>query len=336
MTDYLVRRKHPAAKWSPDPGALRSRPSDEAVAAARAYETRLKSLEIGNLRNEYDALRIEDSEAAHRKAKADEAGRSWNRPYAQTDYDFWSKAASWTLDEATALSLGRDPHHVSWKRLEGCTQISAFALKYQRQRDLILRAKGMSQLFEPAMPSFFLGWARRTGIELDPKLVEAVEARGVQVADWKTHYDEMRETALKNKAIAEGEQARAAMLEEQLEQQKQTYKELLDKAFATIDIHREREATALERAEGLEIALTELMAAVEAEKPLSTRERQKLLQILLGMAIACYGHDPRATRTTTASAILTDLDTVGISVSDDTIRKYLRDSAEFAPPPKAE
>ncbi|WP_420434737.1 hypothetical protein [Hyphobacterium sp.] len=69
---------------------------------------------------------------------------------------------------------------------------------------------------------------------------------------------------------------------------------------------------------------------------LGARERSTLLKIVLGMAIANYKHDPYATRTTTASAMLQDFDTLGIAVSDDTIRKYLREAAEYAPPPETE
>ncbi|MBO6697138.1 MAG: hypothetical protein JJ884_09105 [Maricaulis sp.] len=72
--------------------------------------------------------------------------------------------------------------------------------------------------------------------------------------------------------------------------------------------------------------------AASSEKPLGARERSTLLKIVLGMAMACYEHNPHAGRTTTASAILTDLQTLGIAVSDDTIRKYLAEAVEYAPP----
>jgi len=69
---------------------------------------------------------------------------------------------------------------------------------------------------------------------------------------------------------------------------------------------------------------------------LGTLERSSLLKIILGMAMASYEHDPRATRTRTVSGMLQDFDTLGIAIGDDTIRKYLHEAAEFAPPPETE
>lgn len=65
--------------------------------------------------------------------------------------------------------------------------------------------------------------------------------------------------------------------------------------------------------------------------PLDPRERTSLLKIILGLAIAIYGHDPRQVRMTTVSEIRSELDRVGIALSDDTIRKYLREANELAP-----
>lgn len=49
------------------------------------------------------------------------------------------------------------------------------------------------------------------------------------------------------------------------------------------------------------------------------------------MAIGGYDHDPNAKRTDTASTIATDLQQVGLSLSDDTIRKYLAEGRESLP-----
>jgi hypothetical protein len=43
------------------------------------------------------------------KAEQEEGERFFNRPHANADFDHWSKAAHWTLDEAIALSLGKAP-----------------------------------------------------------------------------------------------------------------------------------------------------------------------------------------------------------------------------------
>ncbi len=70
------------------------------------------------------------------------------------------------------------------------------------------------------------------------------------------------------------------------------------------------------------------------EHTLSTREQNSLLKILLGMAIANYKHDPRAGRNSTAPEIAKDMETIGMSIDPDTVRKWLRAAAEFAPDPE--
>jgi hypothetical protein len=54
------------------------------------------------------------------------------------------------------------------------------------------------------------------------------------------------------------------------------------------------------------------------------------------MAIACYKFDPKASRSTVCSAIVSDLETVGISLDVDTVRKWLKVAAETVSVDKTE
>ena len=67
-----------------------------------------------------------------------------------------------------------------------------------------------------------------------------------------------------------------------------------------------------------------------------TRERDSLLKLFIGMAVKGYAYDPKAARSSVASEISIDLQLLGLSLSDDTIRKYLRDGAEILPPSEAD
>ena len=64
-------------------------------------------------------------------------------------------------------------------------------------------------------------------------------------------------------------------------------------------------------------------AAAVREKPASTRERETLLKILLGMAIGGYSYNPTKGRSGTPQEIANDLEILGIGVSVDTVRKKL-------------
>ncbi|MCP3055853.1 hypothetical protein [Aurantimonas marianensis] len=63
----------------------------------------------------------------------------------------------------------------------------------------------------------------------------------------------------------------------------------------------------------------------------ATRERESLLKLIIGMATGGYGYDPMAARSPIPADIATDLQTHGVSLSEDTIRKYLREGAELLP-----
>lgn len=64
------------------------------------------------------------------------------------------------------------------------------------------------------------------------------------------------------------------------------------------------------------------------EKGLTTTERNTLFKIILGMAIDSYGYDYKALRSDAPKKIMDDIARHGISVDDDTIRKWLRRAAE--------
>ena len=108
------------------------------------------------------------------------------------DFEYWGKAAYWTLDEAIALSFGKNPQVVNWKKVERYVNVSPFVVQYAKIRDLALRAKNLQQLRDPLLPGMFLVWLERNKIDYPPQLKEQVTAWGHQNADWKSKYDEQK------------------------------------------------------------------------------------------------------------------------------------------------
>ena len=78
-------------------------------------------------------------------------------------------------------------------------------------------------------------------------------------------------------------------------------------------------------------------ADTDTDKPLTTRERDTLLKIIIGMAVTGYKYDPIAAKSPTPAEVSDDLSKLGIDVSDETIRKHLKKAAELLPrrPPKS-
>jgi len=56
------------------------------------------------------------------------------------DFDRWSKASHWSLDEAIALSLGRAPEIVSWGKLKDHVS-SAFVNDIDSPPELLCRLR---------------------------------------------------------------------------------------------------------------------------------------------------------------------------------------------------
>lgn len=157
------------------------------------YQAQLKSKSVDELLALYQQERAKEAEELRAKAEQEEQQRFFNLPSAKADVVHWSKASHWTLEEAIALSFGKDPKIVTWERVKKLVRVSPFAQRYEQVRDLVLRAKMWNQLYDPVLPGFFLAWARRTEIDVSPELQEETAKRGVVVADWKDDYDKLKE-----------------------------------------------------------------------------------------------------------------------------------------------
>jgi hypothetical protein len=250
-------------------------------------------------------------------------------PHANADYDHWSKAAHWALDEAIALSFGRAPEIVRWDQLQKYSSLgSPFVAQYARRRDLALRAVHWKQLFDPVLPGIFLAWAKRTDIAVPAELIEAVQKRGVQVADWKTLYDEATALRKREAEAAQSQMADWKRLHDnvmaQLNKEHSQWLEISNEKHAQIAILEARIAS-------LEQAQAE-PSEPAPEQPMGARARDSLLKLVIGMAIAAYRYDPKATRSDKTSEIANDLAGAGVPLDVDTVRKWLRDAAELLPP----
>jgi hypothetical protein len=318
--EFLVRRRFGRISSAPPPFArgVSVHLSNERIAgkhasvreAMDAYRAKLQAMTSEEIAGLYEAERSRREQERHKEqeelraeAEKRERERFFNQPTAMADVNHWSKAAYWSLDEATALSLSRAPEVVKWDNVKGYVQTSPFAHKYERVRDLVLRAQGAKQLFDPALPGFFIAWAKRTEIEFFPELERAVVARGVVVGDWKSSYDEL--------------------------------KKKYDEAAEFLNGLSQRVRADQDVQEALRARVGELEAKLNATPPLERgvlgKERESVLKLIIGMAIKGYRYDPTSSRSATVSEITSDLEQLGLSLSDDTVRKWLKEAAELLP-----
>lgn len=316
--EYLVLRRFPKANLLDVPPSIgsgtRSLPDRRQLRAdVEAYKGELWALPPDELAALYAAERGKEAELRRLEAEAAERARHFHQPGANADFDHWSKAAHWTLDEAIALSFGKAPERVHWDNVKPHVSASPFAFQYQRRRDLALRAIPWKQLFDPVLPGIFAAWCKRNDLSFPSELEAALTVRGNPIRDWQSLYEEL-------------EAARQKQLSE--------WSEFADKQRS------DWEAMVQQRDESigeLQRRINELEhrppnTGTVGEKPVGTRERDSLLKLVIGMAIGGYGFDPRATRSEQTQAIADDLVRQGIALDVDTVRKWLREGAALLPP----
>ncbi len=157
---------------------------DEALAYLQSvleYEEELRALNsealLALIADEHD----KDRQAEMEQAAKLESERFFNKPTARAYYRSWVERNHWTLDEATALILGKDPKVVNWDSIDPIVHKSAFARRYESLRRQFLRARFDGMLFEPLVPADFLRYAKSIGfalpIELDRLLQSDDEQR---------------------------------------------------------------------------------------------------------------------------------------------------------------
>lgn len=78
--------------------------------------------------------------------------------------------------------------------------------------------------------------------------------------------------------------------------------------------------------------LTQELEKALAEKPLKTRERDTVCKIIIGMAVRGYAYNPQAKKNTAISDIASDIQHLGLSVDQDTIRRWVQEALLLIPP----
>lgn len=312
--EFLVQRKYPASVLAVIPPSL-SRLSPAPVSSverkeraekARQYRAELMAMPDEQFSVLYDEERRKSYEEFVARAEAKEKLLFFNSRAADADFDHWSRAAHWTLEEAVALSFGKDPNQVNWRSISTYEHASLFRKNYAQRLDLARRAVPWRKLFDPVLPGVFIGWARDNVIEFPDDLEALVRARGNFVGSWKSNFD----------ALLDSHNALKGQIDQLLE------------SHASI-VRQRNEALA-------RLAAIQNSPASSNESDCGAREKESLLKMVIGLAMGGYGYDPKSSRNAKASEMANDLTLAGVPLDDDTIRKWLRAGAELVPPKETE
>jgi hypothetical protein len=98
------------------------------------------------------------------------------------DLEYWTSLEYWTLGEAVALLLGRDPEKVTAKTLKSLQHVSPFPRAHDRLLRVAQRAHSMTNT-DRLRPADVLAWAHQSGVvTAPPKLEQLIEAQTTQTA----------------------------------------------------------------------------------------------------------------------------------------------------------
>ena len=153
------------------------------IEAYEAFEDALRDLSDATLQ-----LLAQDEEEHDREKEAEEAERVENKrfffaPSANADYVDWTQRECWTIDEAVALLLGKDPAVVSWDLLNPLVFKSRFAKRYADLRQQIKDAQASGEIEEPFTPEVFLHFAQSAGFVLPVELEKVLNPATNETAE---------------------------------------------------------------------------------------------------------------------------------------------------------
>ncbi len=95
----------------------------------------------------------------------------------KADINFWANLATWTLAEATALTINRDPS----KLIEpddglGMIEHTSNIEQYRHVREHIKRAVQAGTLTDPVQPAVYVKWVKKRNLDFPEELAKLVPA----------------------------------------------------------------------------------------------------------------------------------------------------------------
>ena len=288
--EYLLNKKHPNAfelkRYDNGYHGNKVTYNEEYIATLKKDVD-----EYMTLLNSYDGDMIQGLyNIEYEKAKEEqEAKHFYHKTHADADFIYWSKMQEWSIEEGIALIHGKDPKTVNYSSLKRSAPLSDLRKQFDEIIELAKRSVKWKKLYDPALPSLFIKWAKDNGFEAPLELDRQVLKRKGNTVDWKKQYDDLLK--LNNGNVGKADK-------------------LIADQRNVID--------------GLKLP-------IHNKSDLNTKEKTSLLKILLGLTLTNYEYNPNASRNSTAREIASDLELQGLSVDEDTIRKWLNQSKEYLP-----
>jgi len=292
--EYLRNRKFgEGGSVSPERAKeLTERAKSMTISLAELYDipanfiNRLTELDDDDLEAEYQKEQIVEKakNLAQRTKRSDYLAED---PAYNADLVHWCRQDFWNYDEASALSLAKNPEMLTFDRANGRRFDSALAKEFLERRETAFRAVSYGAIGRTSNPRNWLKWFDSKEFSVPDRLRELITKQGILSA----HASQISPSTHSTKTEEN------ANLSAQLEE--------LTKKLAKVEKELD-----------------------EAKRDVTGKARSSLLKIVLGLAIADLGYDPKAAKSPTAAEIAKLLGGVGIEIEADTVRKYLAEAAD--------
>ena len=172
--EFVILRKFPLYKVvkygeKQPPGSVPNRVVDRDLRKEiLGYEKEILSLDRPSFEKLYSQILEETNQER-------EQSYFFNQPDAQADFDYWARLSSWKVEEAVALSFGKNPKVVTLKNIvQNGVKDSNFGNEFLGVLEIVTRAVEDGVLDKKLKPSVFLAWAKGLKISVPDGLIEAV------------------------------------------------------------------------------------------------------------------------------------------------------------------
>lgn len=333
--EYLVLRMFPAKLVNQariEVGDGKSRDDAKAyIEKVNIYERALRALSDESLVALVEDERRQDTALLQEREEQLDRHRFFNVPEASANFARWAKRPCWTLDEATALILGKCPETVDWAHIEPLVGVSPLAARFSEIRRHMMHARDNGQLFDPVAPAHFLTWANERGVVLPQALEGCIAGQrsdtiSAPVAD-QDDCGAVSETTM----VSDGGDGLDERTKSKGDTKVRRHKKAGDNvAVEPVTIihfsrHKDRLRAMAERMKAADERTAEI------ENDITGEATDGLVKMTIAMAIGRYGFEPGRGRDSTVADIVRDLEKVSLSLSPATIRNWLREASACLP-----
>lgn len=265
------------------------------IESCKEYEAELSQLsEVALLaiaEDEFD----QDKKRQKELAEEEENNRFFYDRSSRVDYSEWIDRQTWTVDEATALLLGKNPDIVNWNSVNPLVYKSRFAKRYAELRRKISDDLKASKIHDSRTPAAYLHYASSIGFVL-PADIQILLLPPKQQT--KGNDSEAEHTV---QSQADG----VSSFRQLIEHNKQR-------------LNQQDEAT------------TKPTKPIEQKPTPAEMERKVMLKMLGAMASRRYGFDPLSGDLAATHRIVADFREAGISASLESVHKLICEAVALA------